>query len=93
MFVSIYLVADIVGAVRVLSAPASPPQLRHVSLVPPPGRDVTVSHKPTPGARREGGKERGREKEGIKFPEFLFSLYQIKSRSFPERVQKREPGA
>lgn len=35
-----YLVADIVGAVRVLStAAASPPQLRHVELGPPPGRE------------------------------------------------------
>lgn len=34
-----YLVADIVGAVRVLSAAASPPQLRHVELDPPPGRE------------------------------------------------------
>lgn len=37
-----YLVADIVGAIRVLSAAAaaaSPPQLRHVELDPPPGRE------------------------------------------------------
>lgn len=34
----IYLVADIVGAVRVLSTASSPPQLRHVAFELPPGR-------------------------------------------------------
>lgn len=48
-----YLVADIVGAVRVSSASTSLPQLRHVWLVSPP--DVTVSHKPTP---EHGGREK-----------------------------------
>lgn len=50
-----YLVADIVGAVRVSSASTALPQLRHVWLVSPP--DVTVSHKPTPehGGREGGG--------------------------------------
>ncbi|MED6259111.1 hypothetical protein ATANTOWER_017139 [Ataeniobius toweri] len=33
-----YLVADVLGGVRVSSAPASLPQLRHVSLVSPRGR-------------------------------------------------------
>lgn len=55
-----YLVADIVGAVRVSSTSTALPQLRHVWLVSPP--DVTVSHKPTPehGGREGGGGGAGR---------------------------------
>lgn len=61
---ALYLVADILGAVRVSSASASLPQLRHVWLVSATG-DVNVSHKPTPGeGRREG--------EGDKILEFFF---------------------
>lgn len=39
----VYLVADIVGAVSVSPASSSLPQLRHVSLVSPPGRSCLIS--------------------------------------------------